>query len=99
MKLGVASGTLGTMRFMGQSIGLALLATVMATALPPKVLLAFFAGLTVQNTIAMTEFIQGMRNFFLVTSLIGAIATLASLVRGHEEPGITLRELAATSVD
>lgn len=98
-KLGVASGTLGTMRFMGQSIGLALLATVMATALPPKVLLAFFAGLTVQNTIAMAEFIQGMRNFFLVTSGIGVLATLASLVRGHEEPGVALRNLAATSVD
>lgn len=98
MKLGVASGTLNTMRFMGQSIGLALLATVMAAALPPKVLLAFFAGLTVQNTIAMGEFIQGMRNFFLLTSIIGFLGTLISLIRGHEEPNVALRELPARSV-
>jgi EmrB/QacA subfamily drug resistance transporter len=83
-KLGVASGTLGTMRFMGQSIGLALLGTVMATTLPPKTLLALFTGLSVQNGVAVGEFVQGMSNFFLVTSAIGVVATLTSLVRGQE---------------
>lgn len=84
MKLGVAAGTLGTMRFMGQSIGLALLGTVMATAVPPKTLLAMFAGLSMQNNLAVNEFIQGMHYFFLITSVIEAIGTLTSMVRGGE---------------
>lgn len=41
-KLGVGAGTLGTMRFMGQSIGLALLGAVMAATLPTQTLLAVF---------------------------------------------------------
>lgn len=91
MELGVASGTLGTMRFMGQSVGLALLGMVMATALPPKELLALFTGLTIQNSLAANEFIQGMRNFFLTTSAIGALATLTSMVRGSENRDKNLR--------
>jgi EmrB/QacA subfamily drug resistance transporter len=90
-ELGVASGTLGTMRFMGQSVGLALLGMVMATALPPKELLALFTGLTIQNSLAANEFIQGMRNFFLTASAIGALATLTSMVRGSENRDKNLR--------
>lgn len=89
MKLGVAAGTLGTMRFMGQSIGVALLGTVMATALPPKAMLALFAGLSVQDSVAINEFVQGMRNFFLIASAIGALGTLTSMVRGQEGPDVT----------
>jgi nitrate/nitrite transporter NarK len=84
VKLGVASGTLATMRFMGQSIGLALLGMVMATVLTPKALLAVFTGLSVADSVAATEFIEGMRNFFLIASAIGALATAASMVRGQE---------------
>jgi len=84
MKLGVAAGTLGTMRFMGQSMGLALLGTVMATALPPKAMLTLFTGLSMQDSVATNEFVQGMRNFFLISSVIGALGTLTSMVRGQE---------------
>jgi len=83
-KLGVAAGTLGTMRFMGQSIGLALLAAVMAATLPSQALLAVFAGLTAQGGLTVSEFVVGMRNFFLIAAGIGAIGTLASTTRGHE---------------
>jgi hypothetical protein len=84
LRLGVAAGTLGTMRFMGQSIGLALLGTVMATTMPAKTLLAIFAGFSVQGSVAVSQFILGMRTFFLVASVIGGLATAISLVRGHE---------------
>jgi EmrB/QacA subfamily drug resistance transporter len=84
-KLGVAAGTLGTMRFMGQSIGLALIVTVMAASLPPKDMLAVFAGLSMQNNLAVNEFVHGMRNLFLIASAISALGTLTSMVRGHEE--------------
>jgi EmrB/QacA subfamily drug resistance transporter len=83
-KLGVAAGTLGTMRFMGQSVGLALLGMVMATTLPPKTLLALFTGLSVQDTVATAQFVQGMKTFFLISSIIGTLATLTSMVRGKE---------------
>ena len=72
---GVAAGTLGTMRFLGQSIGLALLGTVMASALPPKTMLALFAGLSMRDSVAITEFVQGMKSFFLIASAIAALGT------------------------
>jgi len=83
-KLGVGAGTLGTMRFMGQSIGLALLGAVMAATLPSQTLLAVFAGLTAQGGLGVSEFVVGMRDFFLIATGIGAIGTLASTTRGQE---------------
>lgn len=83
-KLGVGAGTLGTMRFMGQSIGLALLGAVMAATLPTQALLAVFAGLTSQGGLGVSEFVVGMRDFFLIATGIGAIGTLASTTRGQE---------------
>ena len=91
MKLGVAAGTLGTMRFMGQSVGLALLGMVMAATVPPKTLLALFTGLSVQDSVAITEFVQGMRNFFLIASIIGVLATLTSMVRGRENRDLNVQ--------
>ena len=88
-KLGVAAGTLGTMRFMGQSIGLALLGAVMAATLPTQALLAVFAGLTSQGSLAVSEFVMGMRNFFLIAAGIGVIGTLASTTRGQENTSNT----------
>ena len=83
-KLGVASGTLSTMRSTGQSIGLAMVGAVIATALPPQAVLQLLTGLKAQNLVVRDDFILGMRNLFLVASAIGAVGTLASLVRGRE---------------
>ena len=83
-KLGVAAGTLGTMRFMGQSIGLALLGAVMAATLPSQALLAVFAGFTSLGGLTVSEFVVGMRNFFLIAAGIGAVGTLTSTARGQE---------------
>jgi EmrB/QacA subfamily drug resistance transporter len=83
-KLGVGAGTLGTMRFMGQSIGLALLGAVMAATLPTQALLAVFAGLTAQGGLGISQFYVGMRDFFLIATGIGALGTLASTTRGQE---------------
>jgi len=88
-KLGVAAGTLGTMRFMGQSIGLALLGAVMATTLPTQALLAVFAGLTSQGGLGVSEFFLGMRDFFLIATVIGGVGTLASTTRGQENTSNT----------
>ncbi|MGP8068960.1 MAG: MFS transporter [Candidatus Bathyarchaeia archaeon] len=83
-KLGVGAGTLGTMRFMGQSIGLALLGAVMAATLPTQALLAVFAGLTAQGGLGVGQFFVGMRDFFLIATGIGILGTLASTTRGQE---------------
>jgi EmrB/QacA subfamily drug resistance transporter len=86
-KLGVAAGTLGTMRFMGQSIGIAMLGAAMATTLSPQALLTVFTSLTSQGGILSSEFVAGMRTFFLIATGIGALGTLASTTRGHETTG------------
>jgi hypothetical protein len=83
-KLGVASGTLSTMRATGQSVGLAMATAVIATAVPPQLMLQLFTGLTTQSTIAGGNFIIGMSKLFLIASGISAVGTVASLVRGHE---------------
>jgi MFS family permease len=83
-KLGVAAGTLGTMRFMGQSIGLALIGAVMAATLPSQALLAVFTGLTSQGGLEVSEFVLGMRSFFLLTAAIGMIGTITSTTRGRD---------------
>ncbi len=85
-KLGVASGMLGTMRFMGQSIGLALAGAVIALALPPQETLALFAGLTTSGAVARDAFIVGMKDFFLVASLMAGLGAVSSMVRGRETP-------------
>lgn len=91
-KLGVAAGILGTMRFMGQSIGLALLGAVMAATLPSQALLAVFAGFTSLGGLTVSEFVAGMRNFFLIAAGIGAVGTLTSTTRGsRKEWDSTLR--------
>jgi EmrB/QacA subfamily drug resistance transporter len=86
-KLGVASGTLSTMRATGQSVGLALATAVIATAIPPQLMLQLFTGMTTQSTIAGGDFIIGMSKVFLIASGISAVGTVASLVRGHELSG------------
>jgi EmrB/QacA subfamily drug resistance transporter len=84
-KLGVAAGTLSTMRATGQSVGLATATAVIATSLPPQLMLQLFTGLTTQRAIAGGDFIIGMSSVFLISSAICAIGTMASLVRGQEQ--------------
>jgi EmrB/QacA subfamily drug resistance transporter len=83
-KLGVASGTISTMRSTGQAIGLAMAGAVIATALPPQAVLQLFTGLSAQSAIARDEFTMGMRTVFQIASAISAVGTLVSLVRGRE---------------
>ena len=83
-KLGVAAGMLGTMRFMGQSLSLAMLGAVMATTLSPQALLTVFTSLTVQGAVVTSEFVLGMKTFFLLATGMGALGTLASTTRGCE---------------
>jgi hypothetical protein len=57
---------------------------VIATAIPPQLMLQLFTGLSTQSAIAGADFIVGMSKVFLIASGISAVGTVASLVRGHE---------------
>jgi EmrB/QacA subfamily drug resistance transporter len=84
--LGAASGTLSTMRFMGQSLSLAVMAAVAATVIPPAVLSAVFVG-SGGNMVPASAFLRGESRAFLVGAAIALVGTLTSTVRGNERRG------------
>jgi MFS family permease len=81
--LGAASGTLSTMRFMGQSLSLAIMGAVAATVIPPAALSAVFAG-SGSNMVPASAFLRGESRAFLVGAAIALIGILTSTVRGNE---------------
>lgn len=82
-KLGVASGTLATMRVSGQALSLALMGAVVATAASTGLLSSLFTGVGVsQLTVASGSFVEGMRRAFLVSAGISAVGVITSLQRG-----------------
>jgi len=82
-RLGVASGTLATMRFMGQSLSLAVMSAVAATVVSPRLLSELFIGIAIQsNSVSAGAFVEGMRRAFTVSGFIAAAGVLTSLVRG-----------------
>lgn len=86
-RLGVAAGTLGTMRSMGQATGLAVMGTVTAGSMPPGAILVLFAGLgTGQTGVAAEAFVSGIQRAFITSALIAAVGIFISLTRG-QQPG------------
>ena len=86
-RLGVASGTLATMRSMGQSLSLAVMGAVAATVVPPEVLSALFGGAGGTGPVAAEAFIQGLRRAFSVGAALALAGALTSMVRGRENKG------------
>jgi EmrB/QacA subfamily drug resistance transporter len=80
--LGAASGTLSTMRFMGQSLSLAIMGAVAATVVPPNVLSAVLVG-TVGNMVPTNAFLKGESRAFLVAAAVALVGTFTSTVRGN----------------
>jgi EmrB/QacA subfamily drug resistance transporter len=82
-RLSVAAGTLGTMRFMGQSLSLALMGAVAATAVPSGLLTQLIAGFESGTGMVTAEaFVEGIRRAFYISGFIAALGILTSLVRG-----------------
>lgn len=84
-RLGVASGTLGTMRFIGQSMSLAIMGAVAATVIPPDALSAIFAGIGSAGSVSAAAFLRGESQAFLVGGIISIMGILTSTVRGREK--------------
>ena len=83
-ELGLASGTLGTVRSSAQAIGVAVMGGVVALALPVGAFAALGAGSAASGAIAQ-QFVAGMRDAFLVAAVLSAIGVFTSLVRGKDE--------------
>lgn len=91
--LGIASGTLSTLRQTGMVTSFALALAVAAGSLPRDVVMNLFVGTNITlGSQVMQAFIVGIQNAFLVSAFLSVIAAGFSLVRGrenrHEESGL-----------
>lgn len=82
--LGVASGTLSTMRFVGQSLSLAFMGAFAATVIPPDVLSAIFGGIISEKTVSAEAFLRGENIAFSVGAVLAACGVITSMVRGAQ---------------
>ncbi len=83
-QLGVASGTMGTVRSAAQSLGVAVMGGVVAAALPIGAFAALDEGTAVASRSIGQLYVVGMQEAFLLAAGISAIGIVTSLVRGKE---------------
>jgi EmrB/QacA subfamily drug resistance transporter len=79
-KYGLASGILSTIRTMGQSIGIAILGSVVSMAMPPGT----FARLGEDADELAAFFLGGVKMAFLTASILSGLGIFTSLIRGSE---------------
>ena len=80
-QLGVASGTLATMRFVGQASSLAIMGAIISTIAGTGVISSLFIGIA-PTSIVSEEFVTGMNYAFIVSALIAFLGAATSLMRG-----------------
>jgi MFS family permease len=81
-KYGVAAGTLGTMRFTGQLLSIALASTILAASLPRTMLLGLFSG--AQSTITLSyynAFVSGFKVVMLISGILSLVGVYTSLLK------------------
>ena len=83
-RLGVASGTLSTMRFIGQAVSLAIMGAIIASVAGPDFISSLTLG-TVNSAVSGDTFVKGMDTVFLVGAAIAAVGTVTSMARGRTE--------------
>jgi EmrB/QacA subfamily drug resistance transporter len=87
-RLGIASGTLATLRQAGMVTSFALSLAVAASSLPRDVMMELFVGNNVTlGSAPMLAFVTGMHSAFLVSTVLVIIAAAISFVRGKEDRG------------
>jgi EmrB/QacA subfamily drug resistance transporter len=85
-RLGIASGTLATLRQAGMVTSFALALAVAASSLPRDVMMQLFVGNNVTlGSAPMRAFVTGMHSAFLVSTVLVLIAAGISFVRGKED--------------
>jgi EmrB/QacA subfamily drug resistance transporter len=83
--LGVASGTISTMRFVGQSLSLAIMGAVAATIIPPQVFSTIFGGFGNASPVSAEAFLKGASLAFLTGATIAFVGVITSTVRGSKK--------------
>jgi hypothetical protein len=83
--LGIASGTISTMRFVGQSLSLAVMGAVAATVIPPQVFSSIFGGAGSAGPASADVFLQGAGLAFLTGSAIALVGVFTSMIRGNRK--------------
>jgi len=85
-RLGIASGTLATLRQAGMVTSFALALAVAASSLPRDVMMQLFVGNNVTlGSAPMRAFVIGMHSAFLVSTVLVFFAAAISFVRGKED--------------
>jgi hypothetical protein len=94
-RLGIASGTLATLRQAGMVTSFALSLAVAASSLPRDVMMQLFVGNNVTlGSAPMQAFVTGMHSAFWVSIVLVLIAAGISFVRGKEDRGALAKESA-----
>ncbi len=82
-QLGVASGTLATMRTVGQSLSLAMMGALLAISASTVVVSTVFSGAAVSlSQSVISEFVRGMHLAYLGSAIIAFVGATASYARG-----------------
>jgi EmrB/QacA subfamily drug resistance transporter len=93
-RLGIASGTLATLRQAGMVTSFALSLAVAASSLPRDVMMELFVGNNVTlGSAPMQAFVTGMHSAFLVSTGLVLIAAGISFVRGKEDRSALAEEI------
>mgnify|MGYP000688485039 CR=1 FL=1 len=79
-KYGLASGVISTIRTMGQSIGIAIMGSIVSMVMPTGT----FTRLSEDAAELAAFFLSGVRMAFLVASILSGLGIFTSLARGRE---------------
>jgi len=86
-QLGVASGTLSTMRTTGQSLSLALMGAVISVVAGSAAVSSLFSGGDPSQVLIVSEsFVHGMSLAFVVSAAIAFVGAATSFARGNPQP-------------
>ena len=97
-RLGIASGTLATLRQAGMVTSFALSLAVAASSLPRAVMMQLFVGNNVTlGSAPMLAFVTGMHSAFWVSTVLVFIAAGISFVRGKEDRSALAEEAAGSA--
>ena len=94
-RLGIASGTLATLRQAGMVTSFALSLAVAASSLPRAAMMQLFVGNNVTlGSAPMQAFVAGMHNAFMVSTVLVMVAAGISFIRGKENRSALAKEVA-----
>ncbi|MGC8657277.1 MAG: MFS transporter, partial [Thermoplasmata archaeon] len=83
-KLGIASGTLGTIRYTGQLLSIAIASLILSSSMPRAMLLQMFAGIYTGNTVYKQAFLSGFKEVMLLSAILTLTGSFISLLKSRE---------------